>query len=301
MAGLTKGFDPKSIELVRQTSNDGTFEVRQTSAGTTVGSEGVGDSVRWWDLLRFRPPQALIDGLVARDLAWQRINEGYGDVNLDFYAMEITDLPDDPATGNAFTAKGFTEYVRKNFPKILIEYPGMAGPSLVGYEATDKTTWASDDPLGAVMKFRIDARPYAESYPGGFWGGMPLPEYGLVMCAEHVTDDANGDWHWNFVTVTGSGIIGYHPVSGTRQFGVRRVDGSHVFYIRAADRVTTAAEYAASPLVFSGGERYWHGFFANLEKFVGDNNGKAAMGPVYSHRHNWGLVVGMMPAPPPTA
>ena len=74
-----------------------------------------------------------------------------------------------------------------------------------------------------------------------------------------------------------------------------------MFYVRAADRVTTIAEYALSPLVFSGGDRYWRGFFENLSTFITDNGGTATMGPIYSHRHPWGLVTAAMPKPPPTA
>ena len=92
------------------------------------------------------------------------------------------------------------------------------------------------------------------------------------------------------MTVKGGAEIGYHPVSGTRQFGLRRVNQSLVFFVKAADRVTTIAEYLASPLVFSGAESYWNGFFKNLSKFVKDNHGDASMGPVYSHRQPWGLV-----------
>jgi hypothetical protein len=298
---LGRQLDPKALQSLKQGA-DGSFEIQQALfQGTDVGSQGVGDAVRWWDLLGFRPPQNLIDGLVARDLSWQRIVDGYGDVNLDFYLMEITKLPKDPAGGAQFSPEAFFEYVRIHFPEILIEYPGMVGPSLEEYEAADLTKWKSAAPLGAVMKFRIDARPYADAYPSFPSSGLAIPEWGLVLCAEHSKDGSAGDWHWNFVTVTGNGLIGYHPVSGTRQFGLRKSDTSYMFYVRAADRVTTIAEYALSPLVFSGGDRYWRGFFENLSTFITDNGGTATMGPIYSHRHPWGLVTAAMPKPPPTA
>ncbi len=247
--------------------------------------------IRTADLINFRPPQSLLDGLTARGLAWQRIEDASGNLlNLDLYTLSIRRLPDDPTTGSQFTPAGFFEYVRKNFPSLLIQYPALPGPSLVPYEQADDTKWQSNNPLGAVMKFRIDPRPFAESYPPFPLSGLTVPEFGLVMCAEFVTSQATGDWHWNFVTVKGTGVVGYHPVSGTRQFGLWQAGQDFVFYIRAADRATTWAEAALSDLVFSGAEAYWNGFFANLLAFVKSRNGDAMIWPPYSRRHDWETV-----------
>jgi hypothetical protein len=253
------------------------------------------EDVRWWirtaDLISFRPPQSLLDDLAARGLAWQRIEDASGDfLNLDLYTLHISRLPNNPATGSQFTPADFFDYVRKNFSSLLIQYPALPGPSLVPYEQVDDTKWQSNNPLGAVMKFRIDPRPFAEKYPPFPLSGLTVPEYGLVMCAEFVTSQATDDWHWNFVTVKGTGAVGYHPVSGTRQFGLRQAGQDLIFYIRAADRATTLLEAAVGEAVFSGAEAYWNGFFANLLAFVKSNNGDAALWPPYSRRHDWKTV-----------
>jgi hypothetical protein len=289
--GLAGDAQQRAFEAVLG-MNDGPGTIQ--TAG--IRSEGIGDSDNWVDLITFKPTQQLLDELKSRGLEWQRIEDGYGDVNLDGYVLELNRLPDDPGTGVQFTAESLFDYVRTNFASILIRYKSLPGPSLVAYEAADEVRWDSPAPLGAVLKFRIDARPLAASIPFQFpLSGLPIPEFGLVQCSELVTNQADlsgtqADWHWNFVTVKGGGIVGYHPVSGTRQFGVRRVDQSLFWYLRAADRATTFLDYAAGPLLFSGAEAYWTGFFANLVAFIKTNGGDATIGPMYSQRHNWSLV-----------
>jgi len=269
----------------------GTGPVPPAGTWAKIQSEDVRQWIRTADLISFRPPQSLLDDLTARGLAWQKIEDASGDLlNLDLYTLRISRLPNAPATGTQFTPAGFFDYVRKNFPSLLIRYPALPGPSLVPYEPADDTKWQSNNPLGAVMKFRIDPRPYAEEYPPFPLSGLTVPEYGLVMCAEFVTSQVTGDWHWNFVTIKGTGVVGYHPVSGTRQFGLWQAGQDFVFYIRAADRASTFLETAAGEVVFSGAEAYWNGFSANLLAFVKSNNGDAALWPPYSKRHDWETV-----------
>jgi len=254
-----------------------------------VASSGIVDARYWVDLITFKPQDSVIKDATARGLEWQKIDDAYGDVNLDFYMLEIERLPNDPLTGAPFTEEAFVEHIRRNLASFLITYPGIAGPSMIPFEAADDAKWLSTDPVGAVMEFQIDARPFAEAIPWGPpLGGFPIPELGLVVCAEHVLDATAGDWRWKFVTVKGSGFVGYHPVSGIREFGARRTDRSLVFLVRAADRATTILEYALSPLfLFRGAEAYWDGFFNNLLSFVKSNGGDASMGPVYSNRLDW--------------
>jgi hypothetical protein len=289
-------MDPGSVHSIETTDRQGgstRIVMASSSEGQpgTIRSEGVGETYRWADLISFEPSQSLLTLMQQRGLEWQPIDQGYGDVNLDFFAIEILRLPNDPASGVPFSAHGLIDYIRKNFSTLVIRYPGLPGPSFDAYDPADQDRWVSDNPLGAVMKFRIDARPFAEKIPFDFpLSGAPIPEFGLVMCAEFVTNDQLGDWHWNFTTLRGNGIVGYHPVSGTRQFGLRKTGNTVIFFIRAADRVTTIAEYAASPLVFRGADAYWMGFFSNISSFVKMNGGESAMGPIYSHRHPWTLV-----------
>jgi hypothetical protein len=141
-----------------------------------------------------------------------------------------------------------------------------------------------------VMEFAIDAVPGAQD---NISSTVPVPEWALVLCAEFTSSQAEGDWHWNFVTLKGPTPIGYHPVSGTRQFGLKNVQGQRLFYVRAADRVTTIFEVIAEATmgaVFAGGEAYWNGFFANVAAFINQNGGDAQTKFVDSRRHPWSEV-----------
>jgi hypothetical protein len=240
----------------------GTQEAGEVVYASSIVDDDVKKAYHWRDLISFMPPSDLLSGLKTRSLTLQKIDDGYGDVNLDWYRARIDRLPNNPADGIQFTEKSFIDHVRKNFPSLLIEYPDIGGPSLVAYKPSDETKWSSANPLGAVMKFRIDPGP-----------GML--EEGLVLCAE--TKDTDGDWHWNFATVTGPDPIGYHPVSGTRQFGLRREGESLVFFIRGADRVTTWVDRLASRWVFSGAEAYWNGFFRKFIAFIEKLQGHAVL------------------------
>jgi hypothetical protein len=285
-ADLKERMSPDRVTKV-QTTPDGTL-VEQASFPVIdparAGSEP--DAYRWGDLILFTPSATLLNGIGTRGMQLQTLDDGYSDVNLDYYALEITRLPKDPATGARFSAREFFEYVRLGFPALLAQFPAMpGGPFSFGpYEATDATTWASTTPLGAIMKFSIDAADI---------GVVPMPEWGLVLASEYSTDDVAGDWHWNFVTVKGGGVVRYHPVSGTRQFGLRRVGSSYLFYVRAADRVSTFVEALAEyyfKAVFAGGDRYWKTFFSNLHTRINANDGLTGHKLSDSRRHPWSEV-----------
>lgn len=260
----------------------------------SVGSAGVADALKFRDLIVYKPPTSLVAAAAARGLKLQKIEDGYGDVNLDYYIGLINRLPNHPVTGASLTDTQFFDYVRINFPTILAAYPGMRSDALTAYEPADLTKWQSASPQGAVMEFHIDGRPAAETYPDFPASGIPLPEWGLVLCAELVSDASRGIWYWRFVTMEGNGFTGYHPVSGTREFALHRDDQGYFFTIRAADRVSGVVENLGSPLVFDGAERFWNAFYAKFIALINDNGGEAEMGPVYSHRHNWSMVKGLL-------
>ena len=191
-----------------------------------------------------------------------------------------------------FDDAGLFEYIRQKFPEFMQPFPRTAQQySLKTYEASDTTSWASAAPLGSVLLFTIDGNPLP--FLPGFEssGDGLLTERGLVLCSKYVTK-ANEDHHWNFTTLKGPYLpfrIGYHPVSGTRQFGLRRDGNNWVFYVRAADRPTTFAEYGGSPFVFSGADKYWDYFQTKLIEFVVRNDGVAErrMDREWSKRYNW--------------
>jgi hypothetical protein len=236
------------------------------------------------DLITFPAPTALVTAAEARGLVVQPIRDGWGAVNLDRYLIRINKLPTDPQSGVAFTEEGFFEYVRKNFPKFLQPFPRTGKPeSLAPFSAGDATSWSSNAPLGSVLEFTIDV-PMSPDIVAPL-----LPELGIVLCTEYSSEPGR-DHHWNFSTVTGPRPAGYHPVSGTRQFGLRTGDGYWLFYTRAADRLGWLLEWSQAEKVYEGQDVYWKYFQTALRKFVTDHDGEADTPDSFAERFDWDQV-----------
>lgn len=297
-AEIMKGLSPEemtklqesdaAIEAMRKMQNVASVETRDTTMKAQPISfdpsvaRRTEDAYRWKDLLSFRPSKQLLDDIATRGLEWQRIQDAQGDVNLDVYLLEVKRLPRRPGGAAALDDIEFLEYIRISFPRLLPTFTVMPGNSLVPYEDRDDTVWKSADPLGAVMEFKLALGP--------------LPEWALVLCAEHDAVTAT-DKHWNFVTLGGRGLSGYHPVSGTRQFGIKRfgTGGQLFFFIRAADRATgrddgllpSTPEGLVGETVFIGGHEYWLELLDRLRQDITLNGGEAGRVFSDSRRHPW--------------
>ncbi|MDQ3879396.1 MAG: hypothetical protein M3290_13785, partial [Actinomycetota bacterium] len=218
---------------------------------TTVGSEdGSGDYAQYLqyavviaqfrDLIIFVPPTTTVAEAETRGLTLQRISDGWGSLNLDRYLINITKLPRHPQAHVDFTEAGFFEYVRKNLATFLQPFPRtLHTESLAPWSTADQTSWNTDTPVGSVMEFTIDIPMSPDVI------APVAPERGLVLCTEHSSEPGR-DHHWNFSTVDGPLPAGYHPVSGTRQFGLRTVNDGWYFYTRAADRLGGFLEWSQS-------------------------------------------------------
>ncbi|RKH04979.1 hypothetical protein [Corallococcus carmarthensis] len=279
-----KGKDVRA----QATAPSGSSESVDIKAPQITTIANVAEAEYWRDLITFLPGPELTAGIEARNLAVQKLTDGYGDVNLDWFQVDITKLPNRPGTTTPFDDAGLFEYLRKNFADFLQPYPRTGKPrSLETYEAVDAASWASATPLGSVLLFTIDANPLPAL--AGFvvpLAAAPVPELGLVLCSEYVSEPGQ-DHHWNFTTLKGPNPIRYHPVSGTRQFGLGRKKDHWTFYVRAADRTSTLFDYGGSPLVFSGADEYWDYLQTQLIGFVESNGGAAKRGLVSSKRYDW--------------
>ncbi len=225
------------------------------------------------DLIKFQPPEDLVNAAKARGLTIQYLKDGKGDLNLDQYVIKIARLPKDPATQTTFTEQGFFEHVRRNFPAFMQPYPRTGRPeSLAPYSSADGARWASNAPLGTVMEFTIDVslNPVDLISP-------VIAERGLVYCTEYVSSPGS-DHHWNFSTMTGPNPAGNHPVSGTRQFGMRKAPSGWIFYTRAVDRMGAFTEWVFSSSAYEGQDAYWVYFVKALTDFVNAGGGQAEGG-----------------------
>lgn len=303
MAMLNK-IPGERVNSFESTDSSGTTRVTTQPAQFFALDVDISEVPGWYDLIAATVPANLRTAVEARGLEIQTLEDGNGQLNLDNYQIDITTFPNRPGTTTRFDDFTFFDYVRKNFADFVMPYPRTGRPrSLEAYESTDLTTWLSADPLGAVMLFTMDPNPFPmwlDRMPNGFFPN----ENGLVLCSRYITNPG-AEHRWNFSTLggpnlgvesLGSGaplsLIGNHPVSGTRQFGIMRIETASnetiwTFFVRAADRTAAFVEDQLGPIVFRGGEEYWAYLQNKIVDFVNDNGGEARIGFTFSRRYNW--------------
>lgn len=224
------------------------------------------------DLLSFRPPLDVQRDVVLHDGAnaeFHRIEDGHGPVNLDFYPVHIERLPS--LNGREMTPEDFVDYARRTLDDFLDD--DVAKFSFYDKESLEK--WASDDPLGAIMRF--DIRPAGWNLNAGIEGGS-------------VALTAQTPLSWTFSTVRTDEDHG-HPVSGNREWGLApQEDGSYVFYARGADRPTGVVDSLVFVEVFEGADDLWTGMQARVADWVNEHGGSATVMPRTWERHSWDSV-----------
>jgi hypothetical protein len=269
------GWSPETIAEVTKNRVEGGVQVTPANLTNDLPSmteiQDALDILRFRDLFTFMVPQTVVSAAEARGFTNQPLPKyGWGPVNFDEYTIRINKLPKDPVSGVVFTEEEFFEYVRKNFPKFLQPFPRTGQPeSLAPVSSNDGTSWNSGTPIGSAMLFTIDV-PLNPALIAPI-----VPERALVLCTAYSPTPVQGRRYWNFSTFTGPNPAGYHPVSGTRQWGLVTGNGYWEFYTRAADRLGGFLEWSQSEAVYKGQDLYWKYFQAALQKFVRDNQGEA--------------------------
>ncbi len=140
------------------------------------------------------------------DWAIQSLNGANGTiVNMDYFAVIVSSLPNNPSTGLPFTPEGLLDYFRRNIND-FVEGSTFSPYCETATLCTQETElWNSDDPTGAIIYIDI-----------------PVDD-GVVICSEYTSS------YWYFMTLEAPGA-GNHPVSGTRQFGFEtNENGSYNF------------------------------------------------------------------------
>jgi hypothetical protein len=226
---------------------------------------------KWQTLTQHKPNQAVLDKLNAikskyalSDVAWQSIENASGDVvNLDYFPVTITTLPNNPTTGQRFTAPEFLNYIRTHMNDFVdSSITGFSPSTITGFNETQ--VWNSSNPIGGVIHLNI----------GGGAGD------GTVICTQYNSSD------WIFSTIEvpyrpfTQGYDGQHPVSGNRQFGfTQNTDGSYTFYTRGVDRITDAVDaYVANNILadpFQNPDALWDSFKNGIYSFTQAHSGIA--------------------------
>lgn len=247
-------------------------DARAREEQVTNISSNITDVSVWLDLISFVPPSSVTSALNARKIKVQSIYDGMGDLNVDFYAVRIKKMPSQG--GNLMSQEQLLNHIRTNFNNFI----DTSNSSFSPLEPMDGSKWLSNDPIGAVLKIDIFG-----------------PDNAAVVASEYSTN------HWRFCTVeTPFSQTGSHPVSGTREWGIRPSGGDYMFYTRGADRATKILETIFGELAtFPGADRLWRSLQTKVADFINQNQGEADILSPYSQRHSWGAVRTLYKLRPP--
>ncbi len=256
------------------------------------GGEGQGDTMAddvtekslkdlsaWKDLLSFRAPKSVQESVQSIGKSWtiHRVEDGTGDVNLDYYPITIEKLP--TVNGKQLSGAELLDLIRQN----INDFVNTDYCSFAPFKKSDLEKWKSSNATGTNIQIDVKLTE----------GVIDLA---MVVTAKHTSSE------WVFSTVRGgSGYFainnrdrpGAHPVSGNRAFGFHQNDsGSLVFYVMGADRATRLMDRLGSPLGFYYADQLWKSYQEKVAEFVNRNGGSAKVDTAntISNRHDWDKV-----------
>lgn len=253
------------------------------------------DLSAWADLIRFKPPETVLklaDARLTGAVRLQALEDGWGDINLDYYPIHVDLLPYKPATRIRFEPEELLEYFRLSITGDTFIDTSVCEFSLYD-KATEGAIWNSKCAESAVI--HIDMKVS--------WLPSKLnnPDDGSVICSRHEAT------LFRFSTVK-TLADNLHPVNGNREFGVWTRPGAavstapvhavtrinlpqYVFYTRGADRVTDLDNHIMNRAVFGGGHELWSSLQRKFSQFVSRNGGltEKRLWNI-SQRHDWKLI-----------
>jgi hypothetical protein len=202
--------------------------------------------------------------------AIQTLNGANGTiVNMDYFSVNVTTLPNNPTTGLPFTPEGFLDYFRKNINSFTEGSTFSPFCQTAALCVQETALWNSNNPTGAIVYIDI---------PG---------DDGVVVCSEYTSS------YWYFMTIEAPGA-GNHPVSGTRQFGFEpNGAGGYNFFVRGVDRFDSnivenslyAGTLGENP--FFGADALWTSVQNKLKEFVTSKGGNAIINTPVKYRPDW--------------
>jgi len=256
---IADDYDSRTIKLESHLDQDSTLLIN-------ISCE---ELIKWKEVGAFKPSDKSLERLKFYDsnthfphtFSLQTLKTAAGKVvNLDYFSINVTQLP------HGYSAESMLNEVRNNINS-FIDAPNT---SFRPYGPMDHASWPSNDPLGTLMHINI---------PG---------DNGVVVCTEAKSDK------WKFSTITAPYLTGYHPVSGTREFGfTTNLDGSYTFYTRGVDRIGLSLNqlienvFVGEGTSFNGSDALWSSFQQGISKFVNNNGGSSSVNEPVVGRPNW--------------
>ena len=257
-----------------------------TSAAALLSLAHAGESVLtptdYRDLASACPTRDVQSRFIARGdsgkYRFHAIELAAGDaVNHDLYEIEIQKFP--VIDGKPGTPKSV-------FDRFRMRLREMLDPSISRFVAAgpeDEKRWTSKDPVGSLMLFEINVISPLSLNPK-----VPKlhSELGAVVLTQIGGNDTTGYW-WRFATVN-TPQAGDHPVSGTREFGIRKSMGAWVLYTRGLDRATGWMDTInAESFVFAGADSLWRSMQTRSAKDIESLGGSATIRAPASKRIDW--------------
>ena len=257
------------------------------------------DPSEWKDLMK-RIPDQNEQGVIHV----QRIEDGLGKINLDYYSITF-DNPSHRSAADVFldlrTHFNWFAHRMASPSDDVEEGKTFFWPYRFSLNENDPVRkdndakWRSRNPIGAVMIFALDTATPAVAYNTATFKGVKL-----VLKTAAVVVTCSTDTQFVFSTVKAKYLEdGYHPVSGNRGFGLRtNPDGTLTFYTMGADRETKmdpGSPFSGKPYfgntiikkgyidrgippgddaIFVAGDMFWRDFFSNLAEVLTNRGSK---------------------------
>jgi hypothetical protein len=240
----------------------------------------------WQDLISFRPSLPVQDAIAQR---WsiefvgsprivavlpQRVEDGINDITLDTYELNITRLPNNPATGMQFTGDALFEHVRLNLntfvdPNYAVFTPYSSVYWMNPLNGNDEALWRSANPEGALLSILVS--------------GIPRKTLS-VFTAKYQRTATDSYWIFNTANTPGDW---QHPLSGARQFGLQQTSNGWRFYTRAMDRMAGFLWESQRTMIENGQRNTWTSLQTKLAAWINANGGSATILAPTIQRVNW--------------
>ena len=240
----------------------------------------------WRELLSFRAPTEIQRSVHSKGKSWavHRVEDGVGDVNLDYYPIVVEKLPF--VDGKEVRAEVVMEYLRRNMNSFFNDSRIAFAP----LNLEDEKKWNSRGPLEAILQIDIELL-----LPLGV-ADVPLgvTDLAMVVVSQRTAEEwvfstvrgASGSWAINDTDAPGA-----HPVSGNRAFGFRKdaQDDTYIFYTMGADRTTRGMDLVGSPAGLRMTDRLWRSYQQGVVEFINRYGGVARVDyeNTISQRHDW--------------
>lgn len=237
----------------------------------------------WQDLISFRPNTDLQRAVLSRPHVTgvfidyppciHQLEQGMGDINFDYYPVRINGIsafplkPADP-DGAPFGARNSERYSPSEFMEFvrthLNDFIDLSKADFTPYSRYyvgqfpnpgNDEPWFTNSPRGTVIS--INVTPTAKWYQ--------IYERAAVLTADHSLDNNDAYWRFSSIFIGGDAT---HPVSGNRQFGIKRDGNTWVFYTRGSDRATGLPYYLGSNTIFTNADQLWQSLQRSITNFV---------------------------------